>query len=103
MTWHLYTITKLHIIAAVQLSFPEVLIEIIGHTEQKLETQLFAFFERIKIELFFKQVYVHMHVYICIACAHASIYVCIFLYVDKSCLSSLDPNNENVMNQSVAD
>lgn len=52
MTWHLYTITKLHIIAAVQLSFPEILIEIIGHTEQKWKLSSLPFLRGLKYNFF---------------------------------------------------
>lgn len=40
----------LYTIAAFQLSSPEVLIEIIGYTEQMMEAQIFTFLKRIKIE-----------------------------------------------------
>ena len=50
-----------------QFSFfsPEVFIEIVGYTEQKLENQFFTFFERIKIESVFsnKLLWVCGHMY----------------------------------------
>lgn len=83
-------ITWLYTVAAFQLSFPDVLVEII---RAKTETQFFTFLKRIKIEFdFFKQAFVCMYMYSCmyILCVyvhviHIHMYVYAYFYMKISC------------------
>lgn len=90
-------ITRLHTVAALQLSSPEVLTEIIASTERKLETQLLTFFKRIKVEFVFSNkllcVCMCVQVYMYFVCVyiyiHVYTYVYVYLYMYINCASLL--------------